>query len=203
MFGRGLHSRNIYLKLFSKHLQWDSNNCQFSFFPIIFWKGHNSKKGHNSEKKKKYVSAIFPWGIHIWNFKTLACTVSKLQHGSKVTCMCRRHKKEWPPHTHTHPWTSQKQYAPPIFFKVGGINTVIILKFKQCCFTVELCVQKIKKEWKTVWTLIRLSDLVCPDLYVQNIRIITVCSVRILFGLKHVMCRVIFCKVTLPYYPGK
>ena len=25
--------------------------------------------------RKKRVSTIFPWGIHIWNFKTLACTV--------------------------------------------------------------------------------------------------------------------------------
>ena len=29
------HSRNISVKLLSKYLQWDSNKCQFSFFPII------------------------------------------------------------------------------------------------------------------------------------------------------------------------
>ena len=33
--------------------------------------------------RKKYMSAIFPWGIHIWNFKTLACTVQKLWYASK------------------------------------------------------------------------------------------------------------------------
>ena len=27
------------------------------------------------KKKKKHASNIFPWGIHVWNFKTLACTV--------------------------------------------------------------------------------------------------------------------------------
>ena len=46
-----------------------------SDFILIFSKGNNSRKGDNSNKKKKRVSTIFPWGIHIWNFKTLACTV--------------------------------------------------------------------------------------------------------------------------------
>ena len=44
-------------------------------FIQIFSKGHNSKEGDNSDKKKKYGSAMVPWGIHTWNFKTLACTV--------------------------------------------------------------------------------------------------------------------------------
>ena len=48
-------------------------------FILIFSKGHNSRKGDNS-KKKRYGSAIFPWGIHIWNFKTLARTVRKIWH---------------------------------------------------------------------------------------------------------------------------
>ena len=29
------HSSNISVKLLSKYLQWDSSNCQFSFFPIV------------------------------------------------------------------------------------------------------------------------------------------------------------------------
>ena len=29
-------------------------------------------------------SAIFPWGIHIWSFKTLACTAHKIWHASKT-----------------------------------------------------------------------------------------------------------------------
>ena len=53
---------------------------------LIFSNGHNSRKGDNSDKKKKkkkkYGSAIFPCGIHIWNFKTLACTVHKIWHAS-------------------------------------------------------------------------------------------------------------------------
>ena len=34
------------------------------------------------KKKTKYSSAIFPWGIHIWNFRTPACTVHKIWHAS-------------------------------------------------------------------------------------------------------------------------
>ena len=51
-------------------------------FILIFSKGRNTRKGDNSDKKKQYRSAIFPWGIHIWNFKTLACTVHKIWHAS-------------------------------------------------------------------------------------------------------------------------
>ena len=54
---------------------------------LIFSKGHNSRKGDNSDKKnkkkkqkKQHGSAIFPWGIQIWNFKTLACTLYKIWH---------------------------------------------------------------------------------------------------------------------------
>ena len=52
-------------------------------FIHIFSKGHNSGKAHNLDKEKKYVSVIFSWGIHIWNFKTLACTVQQLGYASK------------------------------------------------------------------------------------------------------------------------
>ena len=37
--------------------------------------GHNSRKGDNSDKEKKKSVKYFPWGIHIWNFKNLACMV--------------------------------------------------------------------------------------------------------------------------------
>ena len=50
-------------------------------FILIFSKRHNSRKGDNSTRKK-YGSAIFPWGIHIWNFKTIGCTVRKIWHAS-------------------------------------------------------------------------------------------------------------------------
>ena len=33
-------------------------------FQILFSKGHNSEKGHNSDMKKKYGSTIFSLGIH-------------------------------------------------------------------------------------------------------------------------------------------
>ena len=56
-------------------------------FILIFSKGHNSRKGDNSVKKKKCVSAIFPWGIHIWNLKILACMVHKIWHA----CFERAH----------------------------------------------------------------------------------------------------------------
>ena len=52
---------------------------------ISFWffsKGHNSRKGDNSDKKKNMGQLFFPWGIHIWNFKTLACTAHKMRHAS-------------------------------------------------------------------------------------------------------------------------
>ena len=44
---------------------------------ISFW---DFQRGITPEReitrtRNKYCPAIFPWGIHIWNFKTLACTV--------------------------------------------------------------------------------------------------------------------------------
>ena len=42
---------------------------------------HNSRKGGNSDKEKNG-SAIFPWGIYMWIFKILACTVHKLWYAS-------------------------------------------------------------------------------------------------------------------------
>ena len=48
--------------------------------------------------RKKCVSAIFPWRIHVWNFKTLACTVfDERTHNPKSIC-------------------------PINFFEVGGIK---------------------------------------------------------------------------------
>ena len=55
-------------------------NCWQDFI-LIFSKGHNYRNGDKSNKKK-YESAILPWGIHIWTFKTLACTVHKIWHAS-------------------------------------------------------------------------------------------------------------------------
>ena len=67
-----------------------------SGFIQIVSKGHNSRKGDNSDKKKKNVSAIFPWGIHIWNFKTLACMVfDKRMHGQPETNMLPQPLRSW------------------------------------------------------------------------------------------------------------
>ena len=58
-------------------------------FILIFSKGHNTRKGDNSDKKK-YGSAIFPRGIHTWNFKNLACTVHKIWHASDFILIFQR-----------------------------------------------------------------------------------------------------------------
>ena len=69
------------------------------FVLFFFSKGHNSRKGDNSDKKKN-VSAIFPWGIHIWNFKTLACMVldewmHARKHGQPETNMPCQLLQSW------------------------------------------------------------------------------------------------------------
>ena len=92
---KGHNSGKVWRNLFkSESVIYSSSpiNCQTAFqapnwntfwdilltrFHLIFSKGHNSRKGDNSNKKK-YRSAIFPWRIHKWNFKTLACTVYKI-----------------------------------------------------------------------------------------------------------------------------
>ena len=52
-------------------------------FIRIFSKGHKSRKEDNSDKNKN-TAAIFPRGIHIWNFKSQACTVHKIWHASDL-----------------------------------------------------------------------------------------------------------------------
>ena len=76
-------------------------------FHILFSKGHNSEKGHNSDLKKNMGQLFFHEEFQ-----------NPSIHRSKVN---RR------THPHTHTQTSQKQYALPTFsklgfFKVGGIN---------------------------------------------------------------------------------
>ena len=79
-----------------------------SDFILIFSKGHNSRKGDNADKKKD-VSAIFPCGIHLWNFKTLVCTVYKIRHASQS--VSKRHRD------------NLKPICPFNFFEVGGLMT--------------------------------------------------------------------------------
>ena len=71
-----------------------------SDFILIF-----SRKGDNSDKKKRRVSATFPWGIHIWKFKTLACTVRMPQKVSQTDACA----------------DNLNTICPINFFEVGGI----------------------------------------------------------------------------------
>ena len=50
---------------------------RYGMHQISFWffqRGITPEREITQTRKKKHVSAIFPWEIHIWNFKTLACT---------------------------------------------------------------------------------------------------------------------------------
>ena len=58
------------------------------------------QRGVNPEReitriRKKRVSHIFPWGIHIWNFKTLACTVLEWTDGQTETNMLSQLLRSW------------------------------------------------------------------------------------------------------------
>ena len=72
-------------------------------FHSDFLKGHNSRKRHNSEKKKHTVS-YFSWGIHIWNFKTLPCTVHKIWH-ALIRAVAEQHSS---PELNQYIWSTQK-----------------------------------------------------------------------------------------------
>ena len=64
--------------------------------------------------RNKRVSAIFPWGIHLWNFKTLACIVlDERMHARTDACI-----------------HSPKPICPVNFFKVGDINFIRFKKHK-------------------------------------------------------------------------
>ena len=79
-------------------------------FHANFLKGHNPRKGDNSEKKK-YGSANFSWGIYVWNFKTLTCTVHKIWHASKSVSDAQTDNPRAICHLN--------------FFEVGGIKTIL------------------------------------------------------------------------------
>ena len=95
-------------------------------FIHIFSKSHNSKKGHNPDGKKKYVSAIFSWTNHIWNFKTLACMVQKLCYASKSVTDGRSDTR-----MHT-PTKVPEAICPSNFFEVGGIIRALYRRIPVC-----------------------------------------------------------------------
>ena len=91
--------RNPYMKFktwaCTVHKIWHTSD-----FILIFSKGHNSRKGDNSDKL--YMSSIFPWGNNMWNFKTLACTVLEKRMDGRM---------HWQP----------KLICPVTFYEFGGI----------------------------------------------------------------------------------
>ena len=105
-----------------------------SDFILILSNEHNSRKGDNSDKKK-YGLAIFPWGIHIWNVKTIACTVHKIYNASDfILILSKGHNSRKGDHAEKT-WVS-------CFFSWG----IYIWNFK----TVACTVNKIWHESKTV-----------------------------------------------------
>ena len=60
-------------------------------------------------RTRKCASAIFPWGIHIWNFQTLACTIFDER---------------------THGRTTRNQYAPVTSSKLAFLELCLFEKIK-------------------------------------------------------------------------
>ena len=150
-FSKGHNSRKIrWIVFLINQVIYTSSPISWpSFKPLAqIVSRHNSRKGDNLYKKK-YGSAIFPWGIHIWNFKTLACTVHKIWHASdfilisskghnsrkgdnsdkKKTCisyfsMRNPHMKFQNPSMHvswqTDRRTTRNQYAPSTSSELGA-----------------------------------------------------------------------------------
>ena len=56
---------------------------RYGMHQISFWfcqRGITPEREITQSRKKRVV--IFPWGTHIWNFKTLACRVHKIWHAN-------------------------------------------------------------------------------------------------------------------------
>ena len=112
----GIHIWNFETLACTVHKTWHASD----FIPI-FSKRHNSRKGDNSDKKKKNVYQLY---FHIWNFKTLACTVRRIWHASKSVpngCM------------HAH-MDNPKPICPLNFFELSS-------NIHLTCCTVELTVE--------------------------------------------------------------
>ena len=89
----------------------------------------NSSPCTSYRRAKNYRSASFPWGIYIWNFKTLACTVHKIWHASKM----------WRTMTHarTHARTDGRTDAqldmPPKLLRNWGHNKWMLFYCPNTC----------------------------------------------------------------------
>ena len=94
IFPWGIHIWNFKTLVCTVHKIWHASD-----FILIFSKEHNSKRETTRTRKKNVCQLFFPWGVHTWNFKTLACTVLD----------------EW-----TDARTTQNQYAPSTSSKLGA-----------------------------------------------------------------------------------
>ena len=129
IFPWGIHIWNFKTLACTVHKIWHASD-----FIQIFSKGHNSRKGDNSDKKKKHVSNIFPWGIHIWNFKTLACTVLEQTDAQPETNMPRQLLRSWG-HNYANtvkcsslPWRFYIIFKTWIYFPTGFFFVLIYYK---------------------------------------------------------------------------
>ena len=98
-------------------------------------------------KKKKSVSNIFPRGIHIWNFKTLACMVfDERMHTWTDGC--------------THRWTDiPKPICSVNFFKVGGTTTLHVCALDNFIISRKAEVNSLMFQWYSEATrTVRESD---------------------------------------------
>ena len=129
--GRLLITTSLFIKFqgSSFHRFWDIMLIRVHLY---FWNGNNSGKGHNSAEKKIRVR-YFSWGIHIRNFKTVACTCLKLCYASKSVTNGQTNERT---NEQTDGRTPLKQYAPPSSSKLGGITCYRFLIF--LARTVEL-----------------------------------------------------------------
>ena len=105
------------------------------------------------------MSAIFSWGIHIWNFKTVAFTVLKLCYASKSVTNGRTDGRK---DRRTDGRTNNPEaICPSNFFEVGGIKKETNIE--------------LKVGWKVVtnWFALLRHFLQSKDCYFSNFSIKT------------------------------
>ena len=134
-------------------------------FEILFWKDfiHIFSKGNNSGNGlypdgKIRISYFFTWGIHIWHFKTLACTVQKLCYASK-SMQCKICPKLQRAITHEvffriYSKVNQVIYSP-IPIHSPGFKALASMVFEIFCWQdfVHICfkVPLLRKGAKSCW----------------------------------------------------
>ena len=106
-----------------------------SDFILIFSKGLKTRKEDNSDKKKNNMSAIFPWGIHIWNFKTLACTVFAKRMDARIDGCT--HKQ---PETNIRSWGHKNcwNYSTPTNWTMWKLVVITVDLISKHCETQKI-----------------------------------------------------------------